>query len=1040
MPPANKTGGGTAAPVKPVPPKETPTPRKGNNVGTPSNETKRSGTATGNTAPSTPARRLENKPSAVETIEDVGRKTVLNVSQIEAAIDNLVQEVKNKRERIKQEVIGQDCAVNTLMKGYFQAKLAGLLGHKQKGPRASFLFAGPPGVGKTLLASKAAKAMGLAFQRFDMSEYVTHEAALEFIGSDAVYKDSSEGNFTSFVKENPRCVLLLDEIEKAHISIIHLFLQVLDAGRIRDSKTDEEVSLENAILIFTTNVGKSLYEGSEKEDLSDVSRKAILSALRNEVNPTTREPYFPAAICSRFAAGNIVMFNHLNATNLREIAKKRIRDKAEYFNAGTGIAFEISEDVYTALLFAEGVKADGRMIASRAGNFFDEEIYELLRLLASRNPGKSIAGKIDKIRIKVDLSEASNEIHEMFFSSEIPNVLVFGDSALQMECDKALKGYGVLYASDIDSAVKLIKTNRIDLVLIALDYGMSNREKCLNIMDSGSRAMEFFSFLRSNADDLPVYMAVKKEDSVSEDERMSLMEAGVRDFIRVPDGTKLSKKLDGIVVELHQQRGIAKLARGNNVMTFETAQSFSRLGNVAEIRLFGFKKETAIEADDADDIVSVLSTPDVCFRDVIGAEDAKEELDYFVGYLKNPNKYIATGVKPPKGVLLYGPPGTGKTMLAKAMAKESGVTYLSTEGNSFVKSAVGEGAERVHKLFRIARKYAPSIMFIDEIDAIAKARTGLDGQREDVLTAFLTEMDGFKNNATKPVFVLAATNFDVTPGSTRSLDSALLRRFDRRLFIDLPNEHERFRFLDEKVTENPTFNVTTEKLAEIAMRTVGSSLAELDSITELALRSAIRANSDKVDDSILDEALETFNGGEVKHQDASQLERCARHEAGHALICILNGNTPAYVTVVARGSYGGYVHTSNEDKGIYTKNELLQLIRACLGGRAAEIVFYGDEDGVSTGASGDLVKATEYARRLVCAFGMDERIGLVVDHDETMSREAKDAVRRILDEQMVETLSLIRDNKDKAEILANALVRNSHLSAKDIVDLLGQER
>ena len=304
-------------------------------------------------------------------------------------------------------------------------------------------------------------------------------------------------------------------------------------------------------------------------------------------------------------------------------------------------------------------------------------------------------------------------------------------------------------------------------------------------------------------------------------------------------------------------------------------------------------------------------------------------------------------------------------------------------------------------------------------------------------------MDGFVNDPSRPVFVLAATNFDVTPGSDKSLDPALMRRFDRRVYIDLPNKEDRIRFLKMKIEKNPALDISEGQIDNISMRATGMSLAELDSVVELALRSAIREGSTKVTDAILEEAFETFNSGEVKKWDISQLQRVARHEAGHALLCWMNGQTPSYLTIVARGNHGGYMqHAEQEGKAIYTKDELLGRIRTSLGGRAAEIVYYGQRDGISTGASGDLASATETAQRLVCVYGMDESFGLAVVHSAAangaMSLEVRTAVNRILEEQMAEAVRLIRENRDKIDALVDVLLEKNHLNGTQIHETLSK--
>ncbi len=965
---------------------------------------------------------------------------------IKSKMAALVSDVKRIRTELQESVYGQDNAINVFSTGYFQASMLSMIDKSRKRPRATFLFAGPPGVGKTFLAEKAAEALKLPFMRFDMSEYADKEANIEFCGSDKVYKNGKAGNVTSFVADNPKCVLLFDEIEKAHICVIHLFLQMLDAGRLRDNYTDEEVSFSNAIIILTTNAGRQLYEESESGDFSAVSRKVIVRALQKDVNPETGVPFFPGAICSRFASGNVVMFNHIGAHNLRSIAQKVIEGHAANLERETGIKFQIDERVYTALLFSEGSSADARTIRSRAETFFNDELYELLRLIAS-DKVKTGIDHIGKIHISVDLSHAKAEIKNLFASAEETKILTFAGDETVALCKEKVPGVGFIGTQDVNTAVETLKNQDVDFVLLDMKCGASPASLTnLNIEDVESPARDFFKFLKEQKHGLPIYLIEERGTALSEEEKISFTRQGVRGVLRVTRGKdSFATRLETIALSLHQQANMVKLAKENKLISFETAQTVSKNGKNAEIKLFDFEMNVAIDSEDAKNVLSSVSTPNVRFDDVIGARDAKKELAYFVAYLKNPKKYMGTGVKAPKGVILYGPPGTGKTMLAKAMACEAGVTFIAAEGNQFLKKFVGEGSEKVHELFKTARKYAPAILFIDEIDAIAKERKGganSGSNGEETLTAFLTEMDGFVNDPSKPVFVLAATNFDVEPGSDKSLDPALMRRFDRRVYIDLPNKEDRIRFLKMKISKNHALDISEKQIDNISMRATGMSLAELDSVVELALRSAIREGSTVVNDAILEEAFETFNSGEVKKWDASQLERVARHEAGHAFLCWLSGETPSYLTIVARGNHGGYMqHAEQEGKAIYTKEELLARIRTSLGGRAAEIAYYGERDGISTGASGDLVSATNVAQQIVCTYGMDEEFGLAVVHgavaaNGTMSVEVRASVNRILKEQMNEAVKLISENKDKIDSLVEELMTKNHMNGAEIQRIL----
>lgn len=954
----------------------------------------------------------------------------------------LTEKTKHIREYLLQTVLGQNHAVNTFVSGCFQAELMAFTDKNRVRPRATFLFAGPPGVGKTYLAQKAAEALELPFRRFDMSEFGDSQALTKFAGTNSSYKDSKAGEVTSFVKNNPKSVLLFDEVEKAHISAINLFLQLLDAGKVRDLYDDKEISFTDTILIFTTNAGKQLYSDSSAGDYSVLSRKVILKALEKDTNPDTGVPYFPAAICSRFASGNVLMFNHIGAHDLRNIAKKEVLRHKANLEKELNIHIEIEESVFSALLFAEGGQADARTARSRGESFFYKELFEFLRLIDSSGSEGSV---IDSICITIDLPKNDNEITSLFYSKGKFNIAVAADPGVFAGLKNTLKSADPIICMNETDLNEVIRQNDIQMVLVDYNYGKRNQHsEYMNAEDADSVGRDLFWRIRDNYPDLPVYLICGDNRQYSEEEKISFLNLGIRGFLELDGDGDPDTQIADICESLYQQRSINELTKANKVLTFETAQVFNKGKKHAEIRLFDFALETAVDSEDSNDILSNLSKPDIRFSQVIGAEDAKKELKFFVDYLKNPKRYMGSGLRPPKGILLYGPPGTGKTMLAKAMACEADVTFIAAEGNQFKIKWVGDGEKRVHELFAIARKYAPSILFVDEIDAIAQERRGGDGSStaiEGVLTAFLAEMDGFKNDPSRPVFVLAATNFDVQPGTPKSLDAALMRRFDRKIYVDLPTKDERIKYLKMKTAGRPAFDITDAAIENLAIRSTGSSLAELENVLELALRDAIRTENLKADDSILENAFETYTSGEEKKWSPELLERTARHEAGHTLICWLSGEKPSYVTIVSRADHGGYMqHGDDEDKALYTKNELLAKIRTSLGGRAAELVYYGDEDGLSTGASSDLTNATSIAKRLVCSYGMDSEQGLAsITTQELATGEValkiRDSVNGILEREMENAIRLIVDNREKIDKLVDELIKKNHLAEKEI-DLL----
>ena len=372
----------------------------------------------------------------------------------------------------------------------------------------------------------------------------------------------------------------------------------------------------------------------------------------------------------------------------------------------------------------------------------------------------------------------------------------------------------------------------------------------------------------------------------------------------------------------------------------------------------------------------------VTFDDVAGADEEKEELREIVEFLKDPKKYLSLGARIPKGVLLVGPPGTGKTLLAKAVAGEAGVGFLSISGSDFVELYVGVGASRVRDLFEQAKKNAPAIVFIDEIDAVGRQRgTGLGGghdEREQTLNQLLVEMDGFASN--EGVIVMAATN------RQDILDPALLRpgRFDRQIYVGLPDIRGREEILKVHARKKPLSEDAS--LSDIAKATAGFTGADLENLLNEAALLAARANQRFITMSDLHEAMmKVIAGPEKKSRVVTPLAKrlTAYHEAGHAVVIHeLPTQDPVHqITIIPRGPAGGMtISLPQEDRAYQSKAELEEHIAVCLGGRVAEQLVLGD---ISTGASNDIQKASSIARAMVTKYGMSEKLGTIAYGNES---------------------------------------------------------
>ena len=443
----------------------------------------------------------------------------------------------------------------------------------------------------------------------------------------------------------------------------------------------------------------------------------------------------------------------------------------------------------------------------------------------------------------------------------------------------------------------------------------------------------------------------------------------------------------------------------------------------------------------------------ITFKDVAGVEEAKDEVQELVEFLKDPKKFQKLGGRIPKGVLMVGPPGTGKTLLARAIAGEADVPFFSISGSDFVEMFVGVGASRVRDMFEQGKMAAPCLIFIDEIDAVGRHRGhGLGGghdEREQTLNALLVEMDGFDTQ--EGVIIIAATNRpDV-------LDPALLRpgRFDRQITVNLPDVKGREEIL--RVHSKRVKLAEDVDMAVIARGTPGYSGAELANVINEAALLAARRGLKGITLSELEEARDKVRWGRERRSMAmspKEKENTAYHEAGHAILFVLLEHTdPLHkVTIIPRGPALGLAMSLPEgDRYTKRKNELLDDITVAMGGRVAEEIVFGD---VTTGASGDIRGATYYARRMVCEWGMSEKMGMVEygehedyvflgrdisrsrDYSEATAQEIDREVRKLCDDAYARATKVLTDNRDKLEMIAKALLEFETLDGQQIRDIL----
>jgi len=1026
------------------------------------------------------------------------------------SLGELVGRLRGLRSELLCKVFGQDHAAQAFVEGLYNAQVTAVADKQRKRPEGIFVFAGPPGVGKTFMSELCAARLERPFRRFDMTGYSDHQAHSDMVGYAESYKGAQPGQLTGFVDSNPNAILLFDEIEKAHLNTMQLFYQILDAGRLEDKFMKKDVSFRDTIIIFTTNAGRSLYDDPNRMGIgvanSTWHKRTILNALENEKNPSDGRPAFPPAICSRLGQGYAVMFNHLGVNELEKIVNVEMRRVETLLERQYFKSFKHDDRLPISLVFREGARVDARQLRAESEKFIKSQLFRFCSLYAHDRIAEVLEG-IDTIDYSVERLDGieSNIIEELFQTSNHPKVLLASDYVFMDLCRKLIVDIDWATASSPLEAMEILAVEDVDFVLLDLWQGAtvcSNRGSSdYMALESGElrQGREMLKLLHARFPLIPVYLLsfVHHEEegefinshqetegqagpsaTISMDANQGggraalfndenqrrpiddelflacVQAGGARGLISTDFGMnkgsshdtsafEFGKTIKDIHHRLYREKKARTLAKERKVLSFDTVSDLNHDQRRLDIRLCNFRLSRALDAADAGEMVEDISRPATRFGDVLGATEAKKSMEFIVDWLRNPKKYYALGLRPPKGVLMAGPPGTGKTLLARALAGESDCAFMEKSATSFVTMWQGSGPQNVRDLFSRARRYAPAIVFIDEIDSIGKVRTGSPNTHteEETLNALLTEMDGFgaSGGDKSPVIVLAATNL------VEQLDDALKRRFDRIIEVDKPDREARYSYLKQAVIKRRGSNVSELTLDRLAGQSAGMTIAVLERIIQEAGVMAAETG-ETITDEMLEEAFEKVRMGVAKGSpDPLTLERIARHEAGHTLIAWLGGNLPVQVTIVGRGGAGGFMEReADENRIIYTKPEIEQLICESMAGRAAELLYYGENDGLSTGVGSDLRHASQWASRMVQEFGMDQELGQLAVADITGTRggdgplnaRVAQQVRLIVDEQLKRALTVLQKNRNVLDALIVELLKKNRLTREEMIKIL----
>ncbi|TMX73104.1 AAA family ATPase [Vibrio rotiferianus] len=914
------------------------------------------------------------------------------------------------RQALNRKVIGQAQAIENVCQGYLTSTL-----NTSQGPRAIYTFVGSSGVGKTYLASQLLEQLrqhertGYELHTFNMEHYANERDGLKLFGAGVQFVDANLGMLTQRVRSNPRQIVLFDEIEKAHTTVIQSLLSLLDSGVAKDQTSQEAVDFSQCIIIFTTNLGQEALTQKQQDQ-----KVSVFDILKQSTNPANKAQLSPEFV-NRLAKGYATIFNPLKVNHFIRLAEMEL-DKHQQLD--DQIQFNWADNFAQFLLKTLSPDMSVRALST--------QVTKLQSQILSHLATSTDSLGVTPIKLKV---EAQNE----FTQPECSLLFIDDDDRSIKQFEAYSKAKSVELCRDLSQLSIMLKIQRPDALLIDLSMLEANR---LTIDDLYRQYL--------NATTIPLF-TYRLSDSISEvvdptNEVREHFELTLQPSGKI-EANAFKHVIKRVQYYVTSEKVLTKMFRRRESMSYRCQLSERDSG----LRLT-FEQTELKQLIDSHDIIDGelfnMTLPSVKFSDVIGLERAKERLEDVLSWIKLPEKLSHFGVSVPSGFLLVGPSGTGKTFLAKAIAGESGLPFFAASAAELSSSHVGGTTENIKKLFATARKYAPAIVFIDEIDAIAMSRTQ-GASRDSLLTVntLLTEMDGFASES-DGVFVMAATNHP------ELLDSAILRpgRFDEVILCDLPNSAARKQFFTAFARKHD-FSFSGHELNDLVAASQGMSSAEIEQVFRETIYESIGQGKDVNVSAVKQTMIRVSYGRPNENIVLSEQEklRTAYHEAGHLLASVLlfPQQEIDFVTIEPRNQTLGFVATRPlEEYEGYSKNSIDKHLQVLMAGRAAEQLFTESQDEVSSGASNDINKATKLAMHAVYEGGLDPSIGpinitmLTKFEESELLLKAQQAVQTWLTEAENRVLALLSEHHQQLEIIAHTLHQRESLLSGDIKKLI----
>ena len=924
-----------------------------------------------------------------------------------------IAEINQLKLKLQEEIVGQDHAIDVVIDALIKANTFN--GEQENKPFLTCLFAGPTGSGKTFLAESVVKGLNMPYLSFSAPDY---------------FADRTMDKLISFVTDHPHGALIFNDFESFSPLFNSIVLNAYFTGGLYG------LSLKGLTVFFTTSGGRSIYGENTSFNFASLTSEEIIDSLRKEIDPKLKGPAFDDLILNILKNEHVAMFNHLDSFSSQLLLAVHLKNYAKSFMESTNINVDMNYFEFARfVLFSNSDEKDVKTLESKAEELFNEQV-SFLATQSDEESKKPLIELVKNVSMSIDLENGEEEVKKLFENRTLEALFIANKADYEVFSKLQIPNLHLNFAANVKDLKEKID-NGIDFILLDPTIGNKDRSGKLpvDIEDYNSVGMEIFNYINRYRNRTPLYLISNSENGHPYSSFHTLILRGAVDvvFYSASDLKGLDHLLNALTVNYELGYDMDFLHREHLKLESNPSQEIKKDDKGVYTLEVSYKKLKLRSGSIATFDAEELEQKDInLFSDIVGNSIPKEILLKYGRYLSNTQEYLNSGLLPPKMILIHGGEQFGKTAIIKAFANEVRAKLVKLDCKKLLTTAVSleDFYSRIRSAFNNARRSSPCVLHIDNVEMLFPA--AYNEIIDKCLVIFKEEVEFTAKDIYHPVLVVAERE------SGASLHPSLYELASRNISLEIPTAEELEEFITRYFEKKHVKSVSKKVIRNFAKRNFPTVFSELKRVLDFAIN---YAQGQPLTDELLSESLDVYNEGDLSARARREEDTysTAYHEMGHYLLMRLFGSKPLFVTIVPRGQYGGYTMNEYDERAAtYTKQWYLNRICISFGGRAAEVIAVGEEEGTNTGISGDIANATNCARNMIMYYAMGDKTLSAFNYYElnANSQIIYEQINDILKEQYERAIRLLNLNRANLDKLSKALMDKGSIIGDELEELV----